>query len=511
MGTIGFVTEHIPDLATIAAPLTRLTGKVPWQWGPEESAAFQMLKDTIPAVLRPIDWSKVETGEWACFVFTDACIEGIGGCLAMGPTRQTAIPCKFHSRKFSPAQRNYFTRDQEMLGVVENVSAFSEHLLGHRFTVCTDHNSLKHFFTQPTLTSRQIRWGLQLAMFDFDVEYIPGRENAIADAWSRYWEVFPHAQRETDVCDVPCDFEGSLSVAAFATVASAFTRATIVPALVSDLPTESFAVLETFDPSFLAALRDGYQSDGLFKPILEHPDRFPSYHVSTDGLILLQDKDQWRLCIPRGRLQLAESCPSLREYILSTCHSLLGHLGFRKTLEYARRFFWWRTMRDDADAFVRTCETCARIKPSTQAPAGLLHSLPVPSRPWQGIAVDFIGPLPEGEYRGMIYDTIMTVTCLFTKEVRLVRFRSDFTAKDLAQFFFDDVYCHKLFPEYIVSDRDKLFTSSFWSELSHLLGIELRRSTAYHPQTDGSSERTNRTVKQTLQAFVEYAQPNWPL
>jgi hypothetical protein len=207
---------------------------------------------------------------------------------------------------------------------------------------------------------------------------------------------------------------------------------------------------------------------------------------------------------------LAESCPSLREYILSTCHSLLGHLGFRKTLEYARRFFWWRTMRDDADAFVRTCETCARIKPSTQAPAGLLHSLPVPSRPWQGIAVDFIGPLPEGEYRGMIYDTIMTVTCLFTKEVRLVRFRSDFTAKDLAQFFFDDVYCHKLFPEYIVSDRDKLFTSSFWSELSHLLGIELRRSTAYHPQTDGSSERTNRTVKQTLQAFVEYAQPNWP-
>src|SRR5262249_28362556 len=152
---------------------------------------------------------------------------------------------------------------------------------------------------------------------------IPGHENVIADAWSRYWEVFPHAQCKTDICNVPSDFEGSLGISAFASVAAAFTQPTITPVLAADLPMESVAVLKAFEPSFLAALRSGYQSDGLFSPILEHPDHFPDFSLLPDGLILLHDKDEWHLCIPRGHLPLTDSTPSLCEYVLTVCHSLL--------------------------------------------------------------------------------------------------------------------------------------------------------------------------------------------
>src|SRR5262249_32304660 len=155
----------------------------------------------------------------------------------------------------------------------------------------------------------QIQWCLHLAMFDFDVEYIPSCENIIADAWSHYWEVFPHAQCETDFCDVPSDFEGLLSISAFASVAPAFTQPTIAPVLTADLPAESFVVLNAFDPSFLTALHSGYQSDRLFFPVLEHPDCFPDFSILPDGLILLHDKDEWCLCIPHGHLPLMDSAP----------------------------------------------------------------------------------------------------------------------------------------------------------------------------------------------------------
>jgi len=108
--------------------------------------------------------------------------------------------------------------------------------------------------------------------------------------------------------------------------------------------------------------------------------------------------------------------------------------------------------------------------------------------------MDFIGPLPEDDG----CDTIITFTDRLNSDIRLVPSRSNLTVEELASVFFDEWYCENGLPLHIVSDRDKLFTSKFWKALHTLTGVKLKMSSAYHPQTDGSSERTNKTINQCV-------------
>jgi hypothetical protein len=145
-------------------------------------------------------------------------------------------------------------------------------------------------------------------------------------------------------------------------------------------------------------------------------------------------------------------------------------------------------------------------KGSRQKLPGWLHMMPIPSRPWKSIGMDFSGPYPEVQG----YNYILVVICRMTNMVCLIPTQTDATARDITELYIKEIVRLHGLPESIVSDRDAKFTSIFWTELSKLLGQCLLMSLSYHPQTDGSSERAIQTMSQAMCMLVDDYQLNWP-
>ncbi|KAK0571046.1 hypothetical protein LWI29_010272 [Acer saccharum] len=140
-------------------------------------------------------------------------------------------------------------------------------------------------------------------------------------------------------------------------------------------------------------------------------------------------------------------------------------------------------MRDDVDAYVRTCLVCQQDKVEQQRPAGLLEPLPIAGRPWESVSTDFIFALPISEG----YGSIMVVIDRFSKYATFIPTPKDCTAEEAARLFLKHVVKLWGVPQSIVSDRDPRFTGRFWTELFKMLGTDLNFSTSFHPQSDGQT------------------------
>ena len=247
-----------------------------------------------------------------------------------------------------------------------------------------------------------------------------------------------------------------------------------------------------------------YEEDKFFHNILKQSSEFKNFLVQ-DGYVYLRDNDRNILCIPD--IQIGSR--RIREIIISYAHSILAHLGPRKTLFYLRDNVWWKDMVLDIRDFCNSCSLCQAGKTRNHRPFGLLNPLPVPSRPWETIGMDFVGPLPESRNRHGAFDMITVIIDHLTSMVHLVPSKQTYKARDIAELIFENVYKLHGLPSVIVSDRDSLFTSIFWSHLHRLIGTELRMSSSYHPQTDGATERANRTIVQMLRMCISPNQRDW--
>jgi len=148
-------------------------------------------------------------------------------------------------------------------------------------------------------------------------------------------------------------------------------------------------------------------------------------------------------------------------------------------------------MRTDIKKFVRKCEICQVNKHETVDPAGLLQPLPIPSRIWADISMDFIEGFPPSHG----YTVILVVIDKFSKYGHFLPLSHPYTASTVSHLFLSQIFKLHGMPQTIVSDRDPLFTSSFWRELFHLQGISLAFSSAYHPQSDGQTESLNKCLE----------------
>lgn len=155
--------------------------------------------------------------------------------------------------------------------------------------------------------------------------------------------------------------------------------------------------------------------------------------------------------------------------------------------------------------FVRLCDVCERCKGENSFPAGLLQPLPIPQQAWQHIALDFFEELPKSEGK----DIISVVVDRFTKYSHFIPLAHPFAAIQVARLFLDNVYKLHGPPESIVSDRDRIFLSHFWQELFKAGRTQLHHTTAYHPQSDGQSERTNSCLEQYLQCMTYHRPTSW--
>jgi hypothetical protein len=197
----------------------------------------------------------------------------------------------------------------------------------------------------------------------------------------------------------------------------------------------------------------------------------------------------------------------LRTDILSSRHDAIiaGHPGRNRTFGLVSRDYSWPGMQTYVRRYVEACDTCARIKTPRHKPYGLLQPLDIPARPWKSISMDFIVKLPTSHK----YDSIWVVCDRLTRYSHFIPCQETLTAPDLAWLFLDRIFRLHGLPDSIVSDRGSIFISKFWSELTSLLKIDTHTSTAYHPQTDGLTERTNQTLETYLRAYCSYQQDDW--
>ena len=170
-----------------------------------------------------------------------------------------------------------------------------------------------------------------------------------------------------------------------------------------------------------------------------------------------------------------------------------GHLGYKKTLEKVTRNLYWEKLAKDVKAFVKSCETCQRNKSSTQKPFGTLNPIMPAENKFETFSMDFIGLLPQTKRDD--YNGILVIVDMFSKAVSLSPMNFNYDAKDIAQLVFTRIISRFGFPKKIISDRDPRFTGKFWKRLFELVGTKLSLSSAFHPQSDGMTERMNRTFE----------------
>ena len=208
----------------------------------------------------------------------------------------------------------------------------------------------------------------------------------------------------------------------------------------------------------------------------------------------------------RDRLYIPKH-DELRLYLLQQHHDVpsTGHCGQAKTFELIARDYTWFGMPKDVCRYIRNCHVCQRSLTPRHRPSGILRALPIPDRPWSSISMDFVTGLPWSYGN----DAIWVVVDRLTKMHHFVPCRTTTSAPDLANLFLHHVRKLQGLPNDIISDCGPQFASEFWRQLCSRLGISTRLSPAFHPETNGQTERANQTMEQYLRAFVLHQQDDW--
>ena len=263
---------------------------------------------------------------------------------------------------------------------------------------------------------------------------------------------------------------------------------------------------------WLDDVRSGYKEDAIFGPVVHYlsdpsekdnkkntdtkqrrriKERAKAYTLE-EGL-LFHAPSGGKLCIPK----------SLRSDVIREAHDAIlggGHMGTAKTAAAVGSRYHWPKMTDSVAEWITGCDVCHRVKHKNARPYGLLQALPIPLERAERVNIDFVTKLPTSEAG---YDAVATIIDPLTKRARWIPVKeAELTAEKFATAFIKGYVRSRGLPVSIVSDRDTRFTSAFWQSLCSQLGITLRMSTAYHPQSDGQAEKANATLETFLKAYI---------
>nr|ABA97826.1 retrotransposon protein, putative, Ty3-gypsy subclass [Oryza sativa Japonica Group] len=453
-----YYRRFIENFSRIARPMTQLLKKdEKFKWTAECDKSFEELKKRL--VSAPVLILPDQTKDFQ--VYCDASRHGLG-CVLMQDGRVVA----YASRQLRPHEGNYPTHDLELAAVVHALKIWRQYLIGNHCEVYIDHKSLKYIFTQPDLNLRQRRWLELIKDYDMSIHYHPGKANVVADALSR--KSYYNALCTEGMCkELQQELERlNMGIVEHGFVAALEARPTLV---------DQVRAAQVNDPEIAELKKNMWV--GKARDFLE----------DEHGTICMGE----RLCVPDDK--------ELKDLILTEAHQTQYsiHRGSTKMYQDLKENFWWASMRREIAEFVALCDVCQRVKAEHQRPAGLLQPLQIPEWKWEEIGIDFITGLPRTSSG---HDSIWVVVDRLTKVAHFIPVHTTYTGKRLAELYLSRIMCLHGVPKKIVSDRGSQFTSKFWQKLQEELGTRLNFSTAYHPQTDGQTERVNQILEDMLRA-----------
>jgi transposase InsO family protein len=212
-----------------------------------------------------------------------------------------------------------------------------------------------------------------------------------------------------------------------------------------------------------------------------------------------------------GKVWIPED-QALRQNILLKNHDdpMGGHYGVDRTVDVLKRKYYWPGLRANVHKYIRHCAACQLNKIRRHKPWGELVPLPVASTAWRHFSLDFVTDLPlSKDPQGNEYDSILVLVDRFTKYVRYLPVSKAITAQGIADLLLKQCFLKQGPPDTLLSDRGSVFTSQFWSDICYHLKVNHRLSTAFHPQTDGQTERMNQELETFLRIYMDYQQDNW--
>jgi hypothetical protein len=505
LGFANFYRKFIKNFAALSEPLVRLTKKdLPFCWTEEQDGAFQALKEAFLSdeVLASID------PERRAVVECDSSGFAIGATLSQEDSNGNLRTVAYLSRKFLPHEANYPIHDKELLAVIFCLQEWDAELRSVReFEVITDHKNLEYFTKKQKLTERHVRWAQIMSQFgNMRIRYRPGKENVRADALSRRDQDMPQGEDDERIASrefvmlVP-SHQQDPTYAAPATIPSLTEEGSILPTSLPQPPSLDDLIAQHWDQAV--------EQDETYQAVRQAVELGArSLNAVTkklavslgDCTVTGNNKLQWR-----NRTWVPENEP-IRTGIIQQAHLAVqtGHPGREETYRTIARMWYWPGMSEDNRRFVRNCDICRQSNPWRDGKHGYLRPLPVPNRTWQDLTVDFITGLPLSS--GCV--NLMAVKDRLSKGIILVPLEK-IEADDVAWAFVREVYRLHGLPQSITSDRGTQFVSELWGRVCKLLGVQRNLSTAFHPQTDGLTERANSDIEVVARTYANHAQDNW--
>ncbi|UYV83583.1 hypothetical protein LAZ67_23001537 [Cordylochernes scorpioides] len=442
LGLCSYYRRFIKNFSKIAAPLQILLKK------DQKFIWTQEQKDSFESLKKAL-MQKPVLGHFKesaiTKLHTDASSYGLGAVLVQIQENQEN-PIAYASRTLSKAEKNYSTTERECLAVIWAIGKFRPYLYGRPFEVVSDHHSLCWLAGLKDPSGRLARWALKLQDFDATITYKSGVKHKDADCLSRY--PLPESP--------------------------ALTSLTLV------------REQQNLDPDITKISNALNQGEGA--------ERFEM----KNGLLYKRNFD------PLGRRLLLVIPKCMRPDILKEFHDVptAGHLGFARTYDRIRKRYFWPGLYNSVRRYVAHCKECQRRKGENKLPAGKLIPIKPSSFPFQKIGMDLLGRFPLSD-KGNRW--IIVCTDYLTKYA-IAKALPSGTAAEIATFILEEVILKHGAPREIITDRGRAFMSQMVKEVTSRCKISHLFTTAYHPQTNGLTERLNKTLGDMLSMYVDAEQ-----
>ncbi|KAJ3007678.1 hypothetical protein NUW54_g3453 [Trametes sanguinea] len=452
----------------------------------------------------------------------------------------------YWSRILKSAERNYSPTEREALALREGLIKFQAYIEGESVVAVTDHAALTWSKTFQNVNRRLLTWGTTFAAYPgLRIVHRAGRVHSNVDPISRlrrripfqegpstvpstsltigeqtndplkntFEELGPHFEEK--VLEVASQHTRTLQVEENDDIQAIGAHAFLVgqepPFSTEDSVTYHAAgtgtLLVGIAETEVRKWRHEYLKDPHYRQVLESfrvqndptAPTFPQYFISDEGLIYFEDwNGASRLCVP----------DSLRLDLIKEVHDVItegAHAGYHRTYNRIASCYYWPRMSRDVKRYTLTCDICQKSKPRRHAPIGLLQPIPIPSRPFEVVSMDFIPELPLSGG----FDNVLIIIDKLTKYGLFIPTTTTISAEETAKLFFHHVVAHYGLPRQVITDRDVRWSAGFWEQLCKNMDIRRALTTSHHPQADGQTEILNQSLEIALRAYVSPKRDDW--